>query len=326
MIDDDQFVELRPGLGPRHHTSTATRSSPSAAIVDVGSRGRGEGRLSRLHAQGDPRAARRRSARRCAAGCCLTARLRLDQMRLSDDELRAVDKVFIVGCGTSYHAGLVAKYAIEHWARLAGRERHRQRVPLPRPGARRRTRLVVGVSQSGETLDTMEACRYAAAATNKAKVLAVCNVVDSSMAREADAVLYTRAGPEVGVAVDQDARRADRRDGGPGAVISRSCGARCTRARSQRLVEGARRALPDRVEEVLARTDDIVEVAPEVPRHARDFFFLGRGVGYAVALEGRAEAQGDQLRAGRGLSRRRDEARSDRVDRAGNGGGGRRDP
>ncbi len=102
-----------------------------------------------------------------------------------------------MACGSSYHAGLMAKYAIEHWARLpveidiASEFRYRDPVLDART-------LVIGVSQSGETVDTFQAIREARRLG--AKVLVISNVVDSSMAREADAVLYTRAGPEIGVA------------------------------------------------------------------------------------------------------------------------------
>ena len=121
----------------------------------------------------------------------------LDEMRLGPDELRQIDKVCIVACGSSYHAALVAKYAIEHWVKLptevdiASEFRYRDPVITERT-------LCVGVSQSGETLDTSKAMEEASRLG--AKVLVVSNVVDSSMARHADGVLYTRAGPEIGVA------------------------------------------------------------------------------------------------------------------------------
>ncbi len=121
----------------------------------------------------------------------------LDEMRLGPDDLAHIDKVFIVACGSSYHSALVAKYAIEQWVKLptevdiASEFRYRDPVLTERT-------LCVGVSQSGETLDTSEAMREAS--RSGAKVLVVSNVVDSSMARAADGVLYTRAGPEVGVA------------------------------------------------------------------------------------------------------------------------------
>ena len=121
----------------------------------------------------------------------------LDEMRISDDELRAIDKVVIVACGTSYHAALVAKYAIEHWVKLPTEVDIASEFRYRDPVLNERT-LWVGVSQSGETLDTSEALKEAARLG--AKVLVVSNVVDSSMARAADGVLYTRAGLEIGVA------------------------------------------------------------------------------------------------------------------------------
>ncbi len=121
----------------------------------------------------------------------------LDEMRLSAADLRGIDKVFIVACGSSYHAALVAKYAIEHWVKVPTEVDIASEFRYRDPVLNERT-LCVGVSQSGETLDTSEA--MAEAARLGAKVLVVSNVVDSSMARAADGVLYTRAGPEIGVA------------------------------------------------------------------------------------------------------------------------------
>ena len=121
----------------------------------------------------------------------------LDEVRLTDQDLRDVDKVFIVACGTAYHAGLVAKYAIEHWTRipceveLASEFRYRDPVLD-------RSTLVVAISQSGETMDTLMALRHAK--EQKARVLAICNTNGSTIPRESDAVLYTHAGPEIAVA------------------------------------------------------------------------------------------------------------------------------
>ena len=123
--------------------------------------------------------------------------LTLDELRIPDAELREADKVVIVACGTAFHAGLIAKYAIEHWTRipceveLASEFRYRD----PILGART---LVVAISQSGETMDTLMALRHAR--EQGAKVLAICNTNGSTIPRESDAVLYTHAGPEVAVA------------------------------------------------------------------------------------------------------------------------------
>ena len=279
VLDDDQIVEVGPGtlrvtdldvveLAPvRRHVDWDLEAAEKGGYPDF--------MLKEIHEQ--PTAVRE-TLRGRAAG----TRLILDEMRLTDADLRAVDKVFVVGCGTSYYSGLVAKYAIEHWARLpveidvASEFRYRDPVLDSRS-------LVVGVSQSGETLDTMEACRFARSPANKAKVLTVCNVVDSSMAREADAVLYTRAGPEVGVAATKThvaqvvamellalhlgVLRGERY---PGEMA--------------RVVEELHR-VPERIQSVLARADEICAVGARYV-DTRDFFFLGRGVGYPVALEG----------------------------------------
>ena len=121
----------------------------------------------------------------------------LDEQRLSDQELREIDKVFVVACGTAYHSGLLAKYAIEHWTRLPVEVELASEFRYRDPVLDRHT-LVVAISQSGETADTLEAVRHAK--EQKAKVLAICNTNGSQIPRECDAVLYTRAGPEIGVA------------------------------------------------------------------------------------------------------------------------------
>src|ERR1700757_5172764 len=128
-------------------------------------------------------------------GHFVNGRIVLDEQRLSDQELREIDKVFVVACGTAYHSGLLAKYAIEHWTRipceveLASEFRYRDPVLD-------RSTLVVAVSQSGETMDTLMALRHAK--EQKARVLAICNTNGSTIPRESDAVLYTHAGPEIG--------------------------------------------------------------------------------------------------------------------------------
>ena len=124
-------------------------------------------------------------------------RIVLDEQRLSDQELREIDKVFVVACGTAYHSGLLAKYAIEHWTRLPVEVELASEFRYRDPVLDRST-LVVAISQSGETADTLEAVRHAK--QQKAKVLAICNTNGSQIPRECDAVLYTRAGPEIGVA------------------------------------------------------------------------------------------------------------------------------
>jgi glucosamine--fructose-6-phosphate aminotransferase (isomerizing) len=190
----------------------------------------------------------------------------LDEMRLSPDDLRQIDKVFIVACGSSYHAALVAKYAIEHWVKLPTEVDIASEFRYRDPVLNERT-LCVGVSQSGETLDTSEAMREASRLG--AKVLVVSNVVDSSMARHADGVLYTRAGPEVGQIL--------------GLYLAQIHGT--LSAPEIEELFGAMEALPGLITGALSRAEAVDQVASKLT-DARDFFFLGRHVGYPVALEG----------------------------------------
>ena len=126
-----------------------------------------------------------------------TDQIDLGEIGLTDDELRALDRITIVACGTSYHAGLVGRYAIEEWARVRVdmdiASEYRYRNPVVGPGD-----LVIGISQSGETLDTLAAMRLAR--SRGAKVLALTNIMGSQATRDSDGVLFTRAGIEIGVA------------------------------------------------------------------------------------------------------------------------------
>ncbi len=195
-------------------------------------------------------------------------------------DLKAVERILVVGCGTSLHAGLAARPALEAWARLpvecevASELRGRER-PVE-PGT-----LVVGVSQSGETIDTLFALRQMAG--DKAPVAAVTNVVDSAIAREAAAVLYTHAGPEIGVAATKThvAQVVALQGLALGLGEARGTLAPVRRRR----IRQALAQLPVLVEEALRRAPDVCAVASRFAA-TRDFFFLGRGAGYAVALEG----------------------------------------
>ncbi|MCW2817887.1 MAG: glmS, partial [Marmoricola sp.] len=123
--------------------------------------------------------------------------LQLDEVRISDDELRDIERIVIVGCGTAGYAAMVAKYAIEHWTRIPCEVELAHEFRYRDPILTRNT-LVVAISQSGETADTLMAIRYAR--QQQAKVLAICNTNGSTIPRESDAVIYTHAGPEIGVA------------------------------------------------------------------------------------------------------------------------------
>jgi len=204
----------------------------------------------------------------------------LDEMRLGADELREIDKVFIVACGSSYHAALVAKYAIEHWVKVPAEVDIASEFRYRDPVLNERT-LCVGVSQSGETLDTAEAMREAARLG--ARVLVVSNVVDSSMARAADGVLYTRAGPEIGVASTKCHLAQIVALDVLGLYLAQVFGTQPTA--KVNAILNAMEVLPDMVGDALGRVDDVDDVASKLT-DARDFFFLGRHVGYPVALEG----------------------------------------
>ena len=208
------------------------------------------------------------------------ATFELDALKIGPSEAAAIDKILVVACGSSYHAGLVARFALEKWARIPTEVDIASELRYRGPILDDRT-LVVGVSQSGETIDTLEALAEARRAG--ARVVAVSNVVDSSMARSADGVLYTRAGPEVGVAATKTHLTQ--------ITALELLALHLARVREQlgageiRELYGAMCATPDRVEETLARSEEVAGVATRFAS-SRDFFFLGRHVSYPVALEG----------------------------------------
>jgi glutamine---fructose-6-phosphate transaminase (isomerizing) len=204
----------------------------------------------------------------------------LDELRMSEDAIREVDKVFVVACGTAYHAGLVAKYAIEHWTRLPVEidiaSEFRYRDPVLDPGT-----LTLAVSQSGETIDTLEALRYAK--EQRSRTLAISNTVGSSVAREADAVMYTHAGPEVGVAATKTFATQ--------MVALHLLALYLAQVRRTMFPEeigdvvDRMLELPGHVRRCLQLDEQVREVAQRY-HQARDFLFIGRHTGYPAALEG----------------------------------------
>ena len=207
-------------------------------------------------------------------------RIVLDEQRLSDQELREVDKVFVVACGSAYHSGLLAKYAIEHWTRLpveielASEFRYRDPVLD-------RSTLVLAISQSGETADTLEAVRHAK--EQKARVLAVCNTNGAQIPREADAVLYTRAGPEIGVASTKAFLAQVTANYLVGLALAQARGTKYPDEVAREYHDLA--AMPDLVQRVLQTMEPVRALARELA-HSSTVLFLGRHVGYPVALEG----------------------------------------
>jgi glutamine---fructose-6-phosphate transaminase (isomerizing) len=206
--------------------------------------------------------------------------LALDEVRLSDQELRDIDKIFVVACGTAYHAGLIAKYAIEHWTRipveveLASEFRYRDPVLD-------RSTLVIVISQSGETMDTLMALRHAK--DQRARVLAICNANGSTIPRESDAVLYTHAGPEVAVASTKGFLTQVVACYLVGLFLAQIRGVKYEDEVAA-IVADLRR-LPEAVATVLAAMEPVRELARSLV-DADTILFLGRHVGYPVALEG----------------------------------------
>ncbi len=207
-------------------------------------------------------------------------RLALDEMRLADEELREVDKIVVLACGTAYHAGLIAKYAIEHWTRvpceveLASEFRYRDPVID-------RATLVVAISQSGETMDTLMAVRHAR--EQRARVIAICNTNGSTIPRESDAVLYTHAGPEVGVAATKTFLTQ--------LVACYLLGLFLAQVRGTKYGDEVAEVvdqlgeIPRLIETTLAVVEPVRELARSLA-DAKAVLFLGRHVGYPVALEG----------------------------------------
>jgi glutamine---fructose-6-phosphate transaminase (isomerizing) len=204
----------------------------------------------------------------------------LDEMEISEQELRACRKLHIVACGTSWHAALVGKFMIERLARLpvevdiASEFRYRNPILAP-------DHLVMVISQSGETADTLAAQREAR--RQGVKTLAICNVVGSMVTREAQGVIYTHAGPEIGVA---STKAFTAQIAALDLFALRMGLLRGTLSPDQaREHIGHLLHVPTQIERVLTKDAQVEEIAKDYFR-ASDFLFLGRGINYPIALEG----------------------------------------
>jgi glucosamine--fructose-6-phosphate aminotransferase (isomerizing) len=206
--------------------------------------------------------------------------LHLDELSMSDEDVRDIEQVIIVACGSSYHSGLVGKYAIERWCRLPVQVEMASEFRYRDPVVGRNT-LVIAVSQSGETADTLEAVRHAR--SQRAKVLAVTNTVGSTISRESDAALYTRGGPEVAVASTKAVMTQITAMYLVGLYLAQVRGTRDADEVRAHLAD--LREIPDLVQEVLDRMGPVRELAREL-RDEERVLFLGRHVGYPMALEG----------------------------------------
>ena len=204
----------------------------------------------------------------------------LDELRMSAEEIRSLKKITVIACGTAYHAGMVAKYAIEKWAKIPVEveiaSEYRYRDPIIDPGT-----LVIAISQSGETMDTLMAVRHAKAAG--ARVLAICNTNSSTIPRESDAVLYTHAGPEIAVASTK-------------ALLTQMIAvyliglhlAQVNGQLSDDQVQHLYRELlelPGKIEQILETVEPLRELTRSFSEN-NIVLFLGRNIGYPVALEG----------------------------------------
>ncbi|GGP90699.1 glutamine--fructose-6-phosphate aminotransferase [isomerizing] [Streptomyces griseomycini] len=209
-----------------------------------------------------------------------TGSLTLDEVRIPAGVLREADKVVIVACGTAFHAGLIAKYAIEHWTRIPCEVELASEFRYRDPILDQQT-LVIAVSQSGETMDTLMAVRHAR--EQGAKVLAICNTNGSTIPRESDAVLYTHAGPEVAVA----STKAFLTQLVACYLVALYLGqVRGTKwADEIRAVVRDLSSVPGAVERVLETMEPVRELARSLA-DKDTVLFLGRHVGYPVALEG----------------------------------------
>lgn len=207
-------------------------------------------------------------------------KLVLDELRIDESMLRSINKIIIVACGTASYAGQVARYAIEHWCRIPTEVELAHEFRYRDPIVNERT-LVVAVSQSGETMDTLMAVRHAR--EQGAKVIAICNTVGSSIPREADASLYTYAGPEIAVASTK-------------AFISQIVAAYLlalylAQVRGNKYADEIRQIvdelqqMPDKIQQVLDNEGQVKQLGQDMA-DAKSVLFLGRHVGFPVALEG----------------------------------------
>ncbi len=204
----------------------------------------------------------------------------LDEMAISDKDLRGIDKITLLACGTSWHAALVGKFMIEELAKLSvevdyGSE-YRYRNPIVNS-----TTLAVAITQSGETADTLAALREAKG--KGARSLAICNVVGSMATRECEGTIYTHAGPEIGVA---STKAFTTQLVALYLFALKLAEVRSTLTKDERCTHiEALMQLPQVLEDTLKSAKRLEEIANRF--HSRsDFLYLGRGINYPIALEG----------------------------------------
>jgi len=208
-----------------------------------------------------------------------TGEARLGGLNMTEDELRAVKRIVLIGCGTSWHAALIGEYMIEELARIPVEVEYasefRYRNPVIEPGT-----LLFAISQSGETVDTLAAMREAE--KRGARCMGICNVVGSTIARESQGGVYIHAGPEIGVA----STKAFTSQITVLSLLSLVFGRLRTISASEgQEIVSALRKIPEQVEEILKTNEEVKQIAEEYYKH-NNFLYLGRGANYPVALEG----------------------------------------
>ncbi|GAA4697825.1 glutamine--fructose-6-phosphate transaminase (isomerizing) [Kocuria gwangalliensis] len=210
-----------------------------------------------------------------------SGRLTLDEIKIDEAVLRSIDKIVVIACGTASYAGQVARYAIEHWCRIPTEVELAHEFRYRDPIVNEKT-LVVAVSQSGETMDTLMAVRHAQ--EQGAKVVAICNTNGSTIPREADAVLYTHAGPEIAVASTKAFLAQITAAYLLGLYLAQLRGNMFKDEVATMLTE--LEAMPAKIQRVLDEIEGDVKDLGQAMKDASSVLFLGRHVGFPVAMEG----------------------------------------
>ena len=283
ILDEGEIASLRPaGVSISKVDGTPVRRDPITIEWDVEAAEKGgypHFVLKEIHEQ--PDALRR----------ALTGRVRAGQLHLAELEhvqqaglLDKIQRVIIVACGTSYHAGLIAKYVIEQWVRIPVEAitaaEFRYCNPIVGPET-----LCIAVTQSGETADTLVGIRQAR--EHGAPVIAITNIVASAITRLSDAVLYLQAGPEIGVVATKTFVTSVTVLYLLGLYLAQQRG-RMTGGEVGKVLEALER-IPDQVQQVLdvaTSPDDLIEPLAKRMSHPSSIMFIGRGVGFPTALEG----------------------------------------
>lgn len=277
VLGDKQFAVMAPD-SIRYYNTRGIEIQPQVMHVDwdldvAEKGGYPDFMMKEIHEQ--PRVVRDTLAGRMTDGV-----LKIDELGMSLDELRLIDRVYVIACGTSYHAGLVARQLFEGWARIPTKvevaSEFRYRDPIITP-----TTLVVAVSQSGETADTLAAIREAR--IKGGKVFGITNVIGSPLARESDGVIYTKANKEIAVASTKSFL---------GQIVSLTLLAMVLAQAKGKMTQAHTRLLfreladtAEQIECILSDTSAIDEAA-EACKDAQSAFFIGRGMGSAISYEG----------------------------------------